>query len=212
MNNGDGTYASAITQSYSQGGPSKLVDLNGDGNLDIVSAFNGASFQVAFGNGNGSFGSVQNTSISAASSGRFDVGDVNNDGVLDVVINEGSSDTTAVFLNQTQQVTALADFNTASAEEAQALLNVFDGALDKLNARRAELGSLLEVLDLRLNSNFLTAENLEQAKSNAEDADFSLEIAELVRQQILQQAQIAVLTQANMQMQMVIGLLSSMER
>jgi len=48
------------------------------------------------------------------------------------------------------------------------------------------------------------------AKSNIEDSDLGYETSELTRNQIMQQAQIAALTQSNSNMQVVLGLLKNL--
>lgn len=58
-----------------------------------------------------------------------------------------------------------------------------------------------------MSANLLLAENLEDYRSRLEDVDIAEETATLVRNQILQQAQIAVRAQANLQMQVVLNLL-----
>jgi flagellin len=51
------------------------------------------------------------------------------------------------------------------------------------------------------------AENLTASRSRIQDADFAMETANLTRAQILQQAGIAMLSQANAQPQSVLSLL-----
>ena len=52
---------------------------------------------------------------------------------------------------------------------------------------------------------------LDQARSQIEDADIATETADLVRNQILQQAQIAVMGQANLNSNVVLGLLQNLK-
>jgi flagellin len=51
------------------------------------------------------------------------------------------------------------------------------------------------------------SENVSAARSRIQDADFAAETANLTRTQILQQAGVAMLSQANSQPQMVLSLL-----
>ena len=53
----------------------------------------------------------------------------------------------------------------------------------------------------------INVENLSAARSRVLDADFAMETAELSRTQILQQAGVAILAQANAQPQLVLSLL-----
>lgn len=71
------------------------ADLNGDGNLDIVSDHYGTGFRVELGNGDGTLGPVAVNSFSSASYGAA-VGDINNDGRQDVFV-RGNSGISSVF-------------------------------------------------------------------------------------------------------------------
>gem|GEM_PF-3426362 len=75
LNNGDATFAPAISLGSSNDGPLHLVDLDSDGNLDIIT-FNG----VFFGTGAGAFDTI--TPLSASPLG---VGDLDGDGDADIV-------------------------------------------------------------------------------------------------------------------------------
>ena len=71
------------------------ADLNGDGNLDIVSDHYTTGFRVELGNGDGTLGPVAVNSFSNASYGAA-VGDINNDGKQDVFV-RGNSSISSVF-------------------------------------------------------------------------------------------------------------------
>jgi flagellin len=62
-------------------------------------------------------------------------------------------------------------------------------------------------LEYASNANTLSRENLMQALSQIRDVDVATETAELIRSQILQQAQTSVLGQANLSMQLALQLL-----
>jgi len=83
----------------------------------------------------------------------------------------------------------------------------FSAALDDVNTLRAEYGAQQNRLESR--SRFLSAnvENLEAAKARIMDADFAKETANLAKAQILQQAGVAMLAQANQMPQTILGLL-----
>ena len=53
-------------------------------------------------------------------------------------------------------------------------------------------------------------ESTHDAKSRIEDADIAFETSDLVRNQILQQAQVAVAARVNLQLSVVLGLLKDL--
>lgn len=80
-------------------------------------------------------------------------------------------------------------------------------SLDAVTNLRAEYGAQSNRLESKERFLEVSVENLESAKSRIIDADFAKETADLARAQIIQQAGIAMLAQANIQPQTVLGLL-----
>ena len=73
---------------------------------------------------------------------------------------------------------------------------------------RADLGAIENRLEHTVSSNLMNvAENTAAARSRLEDADFSVESANLAKSQVLQQAGTAMLAQANARSQLVLQLL-----
>jgi len=93
--------------------------------------------------------------------------------------------------------TSLAAASVTTAANAQAALAVVDAALNQVNASRANLGAFQNRFESTIANLQTTSENLTQSRSRIQDADFAAETANLTRAQILQQAGIAVLAQAN---------------
>lgn len=76
-----------------------LVDVNGDGKLDIVTANNADdNISVLLNNGNGTFAAAVNTSV-AANPNSIAAGDVNGDGKADLVAAFGAGNSVNVLLN-----------------------------------------------------------------------------------------------------------------
>lgn len=97
---GDGTFTQGVSVGTGNGTVDVAIgDLNGDGNLDIVSANRiSDDVTVSLGNGDGSFqGSV--TFAAATNAYSVELGDVNGDGILDIV-SMGIGNSTAVLLGQ----------------------------------------------------------------------------------------------------------------
>jgi flagellin len=86
-------------------------------------------------------------------------------------------------------------------------LTVIDTAIDQITSLRAELGALQNRFENVVEVISVHRENLEAARSRIRDADFAAETANLTRAQILQQAGISSLAQANSAPQSVLSLL-----
>jgi flagellin len=82
-----------------------------------------------------------------------------------------------------------------------------DRALEYVNARRAEIGGQLNRLESTIANLTTSAESLSASRSRIQDADYAAETAALTRAQILQQAGIAMVAQANTTPQLVLSLL-----
>jgi flagellin len=86
-------------------------------------------------------------------------------------------------------------------------LDVIDLALEDVSAQRADLGALQNRLESTINNLNTTSENLSASRSRIMDADFASETAQLSRNQIIQQAGVSILAQANQQPQIALSLL-----
>ena len=82
-----------------------------------------------------------------------------------------------------------------------------DSALTFINSLRSELGAVQNRFESTITNLATTSENLSAANSRIKDADFAKETAELARTQVLQQAGLSVLSQANARPQQVLQLL-----
>lgn len=100
---------------------------------------------------------------------------------------------------------AATDISTVAGANA-AILSV-DSALTTVNTSRASLGAIQNRFDSVVSSIQTTSENLTASRSRIRDADFAEETAALTRAQILQQAGVSILSQANSLPQNVLALL-----
>lgn len=103
--------------------------------------------------------------------------------------------------------TFLKDINISTLDGANAALTAIDNALDEVNAARADLGAIQNRFETTISNLAVAAENLTAANSRIKDADFAAETAELSRTQVLQQAGISILAQANALPQQALSLL-----
>ncbi|WP_028671435.1 flagellin [Saccharospirillum impatiens] len=101
----------------------------------------------------------------------------------------------------------LKDVDISTFEGAQSAITAIDNALQTVASQRAELGALQNRFESTVSNLAITAENLTAANSRIRDADFAAETAELSRTQVLQQAGISILAQANQRPQQVLSLL-----
>ena len=91
--------------------------------------------------------------------------------------------------------------------DASFALSVVDGAIEKISSMRADLGAIENRLSYTVSNLMNVAENTADARSRINDADYSVESANLAKAQVLQQAGTAMLSQANARAQLVLQLL-----
>jgi flagellin len=103
--------------------------------------------------------------------------------------------------------TALSLVDVTTAAGAATAIQSLDSALAQVNTGRAQLGALTNRLENTITNLQTTIENLSASESRIRDADFAVETANLTRAQILQQAGVAVLSQANVSPQAALALL-----
>jgi flagellin len=107
----------------------------------------------------------------------------------------------------TFDATTDAQLSELSMERSASPLAALDSALSDVDSLRSELGAMQNRFDSAI-SNLATNEtNLAAARSRIEDADYAVEVSNMTRAQILQQAGTSVLAQANQVPQGVLSLL-----
>ena len=97
--------------------------------------------------------------------------------------------------------------NVQSYVGAQQAIGVLDNALTSVNSSRATIGAINSRFDSVISNLRSTTENLSASRSRIQDTDFAQETARLTRAQVLQQAGVAMLAQANAAPQQVLSLL-----
>lgn len=102
---------------------------------------------------------------------------------------------------------SLNDTDISTPDGADKAMVTLDYAIDKINGFRAELGAVQNRFESTIANLATTSENLSASNSRIRDADFAAESAELARTQVLQQAGLSVLSQANARPQQVLQLL-----
>ena len=127
----------------------------------------------------------------------------------DKSFNVASAVTTDFFTAATAsgQLQKVSDLDVGSVAAANRSLSIVDAALASINGQRAKFGALQARFASTISNLQTTSENLSAARSRIRDADFAQETAALTRGQILQQAGVAILAQANASSNSVLSLL-----
>ncbi|MCK3837201.1 MULTISPECIES: flagellin [Pseudomonas] len=152
------------------------------------------------------------SSINSASTGVQ--ASKNADGTLnlfadkDITIKDGSAGTglaalglTAVAAAGTKTAvtmeTSVSDLNILTAAASQQATQALDDAMQQIDSQRSQLGAVQNRFTSTVANLQSISQNSSAAKGRVEDADFASEAAELTKQQTLQQASTAILSQAN---------------
>jgi flagellin len=120
-----------------------------------------------------------------------------------------ASNTVGTMMSATK-ASVLADvghIDIGSQKGANDAISIVDGALSFVSSARAKLGAVQNRVESTISNLSATAENLTAARSRIQDADFAKETAELTRSQVLQQAGMAMMAQANALPSSVLSLL-----
>jgi flagellin len=101
----------------------------------------------------------------------------------------------------------LGNVTTVGKETSQENLSPLDEAINRVNSNRSAMGALQNRLQSTINNLNIYRENLSAANSRIRDVDIATESSELVKYNILTQANIAMLGQANSNPQAALQLL-----
>jgi flagellin len=126
---------------------------------------------------------------------------VNNDPFKDrISFNAGAA-------NSTLEALGLVAEGLSTKESSQLSLTSVDNALTSVNAIRANFGAMQNRLQSTSNNLLVYDENMSAANSRIRDADIAAETTEMTRNNILMQAGVSVLGQANQTQQLALKLL-----
>lgn len=106
--------------------------------------------------------------------------------------------------------TSLINAGLGTETAARSSITILDNVLEQLQSRRADVGSTLTRLELAIAELQSRKENLTSSESLVRDADVAIETARMTQDQILQQAGVTVLAQANSSPQIALSLLSNL--
>ena len=109
--------------------------------------------------------------------------------------------------HKTEEVRYVSQIDISTRETARMAMTVVDAALETLASVRGGLGAVANRLESTISNLMNISENTSASMSRVMDADFANESTRLARAQVLQQASVAMLAQANATAQTVLRLL-----
>jgi len=144
-----------------------------------------------------------------AGSAKFNGTSLLNSATGTIAVNFGAStDTITVNMkDMTASGLSISTLNINTAASAQAALTTMDTAIGTATTARADFGSKMNRLTTTVEVLGIQAENLMAAESRISDVDAATEMAAMTRNQVLAQAGIAMLAQANAMPNMALALL-----
>jgi len=183
-------------------GADKPIEVTASSLQDVVAQINGETAKTGV---SAFLRSDGNDIVLASAKGEDFVAsittDVDADGAPEV---NQAIDTAGDPENATVSLNSL-DISTREGSD-QALVAV-DFAIDQVNRFRSDLGAVQNRFESTIANLSTSVENLSASNSRILDADFAAETAKLSKSQVLQQAGISVLAQANARPQQVLSLL-----
>jgi len=126
---------------------------------------------------------------------------------LSIQVGTESGETIDITFGDMTAATLGVNTDVANVTNAQSALDLIDTAIDTVSGLRGSLGAQQNRIESTVRSIANVSENLSGAESRIRDVDVAAETADLTKNQILQQAAVSVLAQANTQPQIALALL-----
>lgn len=101
----------------------------------------------------------------------------------------------------------VASIDLSSQASASASLTSIDDAMEKVSDARSSMGTYQNTLSSRLENLNVNSTNAEASRSRIADVDYAKSVSELIKDQILQQNQLAMFSQAKISSERVLSLL-----
>jgi flagellin len=211
------TAVTGIQASIGTNGKSEVVLSSEDGRDIVLEGFTGANINVqglTYDNtdGVGFVDAGASTTLTSGSTDSTRVGgflQLNSASALNVQVGGGTNTTLlsgAAGVNNSK-LFAVSTITIANIDGASASIGILDASIEQVNNLRASLGAVQNRLQSTVANLNTSSENLQFSNSRVRDADIAMESSDLARAQVLMQAGVSVLAQANQQPQMALKLL-----
>lgn len=171
----------------------KLTLSGADTAKNIATAINATPMSVDTGTGTG-------TATLQTGANQGDETDVN-------FVNTRLTGGTGVAAMDTLAATLNTFQTSATRENATSLITALDGALGSISSSRATLGAAQNRLQYTIDNLGTSSENLTESNSRIVDVDVATESSNMAKNQVLEQAGVSVLAQANQLPQLALKLL-----
>ncbi|WP_373531244.1 flagellin [Vampirovibrio sp.] len=130
---------------------------------------------------------------------------------LQITANQGGDadqlDIGSALIDVTSVSSTIGGGDLSTHADAQSAIALLDTAIDDINAARGQLGAYTNRLEYTAQNLSTNIENTAASESRVRNVDVAMESANLARNQILQQASQAMLSQANQSPQLALQLL-----
>jgi len=176
------------------------------GRLDIVRA-----------DDDGSNFDIEVTNITGVTGNEFGIGNGNSETYRGTVSLDSDAD---IEITGTSQgiaragltdvgvtTTTIQDINVLTQKDAQIAITSVDEAISQIDTLRGELGAVQNRFESTIANLGNVSENLSAARSRILDADIAMETSDMMKSNILQQAGVSILAQANQSPQLALSLL-----
>lgn len=189
---------------FTPGAAGNIIDYNG---MSIGYSGDGNPQQ------NNSTGTINNTDYNSPAFKEYlTIDKVTEDLVLTVSSSPGAYGIVVSWDNMNGNMNALANstslaISIKTQDSAQKALERIDEAIIRKDKIRAHLGAMQNRLENTVSNLQIQAENLQAAESRISDVDVATELTEFTRNQVLTNAAVAMLAQANSLPQMALGLM-----
>ncbi|MDR3295172.1 MAG: hypothetical protein LBT26_05020 [Clostridiales Family XIII bacterium] len=97
--------------------------------------------------------------------------------------------------------------NLTTQKDSEIAVTLVDKAINRVSDERSKMGAIMNRLDHTIKNLGVTSENMTASESRIRDVDMAKEIMDFTKSNILSQASQAMLAQANMIPQGILGLL-----